>query len=161
MERFLTSDINNIDNSVLWSCIDDDMNDAILLEGLGKSLGDEEDSEKSPTVAAAAAASLRASRIIRHRTHILTYLQQNILQLLNNDSVRLPMPYSEEKCQAYSNNVLSLRGIARVFRMTVSVSTYLDGSNKVRQRGNIFDFILNSNVSCIIYSSFGCIERER
>ena len=157
MERFLTSDINTIHNSVLWSCIDDDMNDAILLESLGKSLGKEEDSEQSP----AAAASSRASRIIRHRTHILTYLQHNIIQLLNNTSVRLPMPYSEEKCQAYSNNVLSLRGIARVFRMTVSISTYLDGSNKVRQRGNIFDFILNSNVSCIIYSSFGRLERER
>ena len=159
MERFLTSDINTIHNSVLWSCIDDGMNDAILLEGLGKSWGDEEDSEKSPTVAAAAA-SLRASRIIRHRTHILTYLQQNILQLLNNTSVRLPMPYSEEKCQAYSNNVLSLRGIARVFRMTVSISTYLDGSNKVRRTDDMFTSFSYSNVSFIIYSSFGCLERE-
>ena len=158
MERFLTSDINNIDNSVLWSCIDDDMNDAILLEGLGKSLCEEEDSEQSP---AAAAASLRASRIIRHRTHILTYLQQNILQLLNNNSVRLPMPYSEEKCQAYSNNVLSLRGIARVFRMTVSISTYLDGSNKVRRTDDMFTSFSYSNVSFIIYSSFCCLERER
>ena len=158
MERFLTSDINNIDNSVLWSCIDDDMNDAILLEGLGKSLCEEEDSEQSP---AAAAASLRASRIIRHRTHILTYLQQNILQLLNNTSVRLPMPYSEEKCQAYSNNVLSLRGIARVFRMTVSISTYLDGSNKVRRTDDMFTSFSYSNVSFIIYSSFCCLERER
>ena len=158
MERFLTSDINNIDNSVLWSCIDDDMNDAILLEGLGKSLCEEEDSEQS---AAAAAASLRASRIIRHRTHILTYLQQNILQLLNNTSVRLPMPYSEEKCQAYSNNVLSLRGIARVFRMTVSISTYLDGSNKVRRTDDMFTSFSYSNVSFIIYSSFCCLERER
>ena len=158
MERFLTSDINNIDNSVLWSCIDDDMNDAILLEGLGKSLCEEEDSEQSP---AAAAASLRASRIIRHRTHILTYLQQNILQLLNNTSVRLPMLYSEEKCQAYSNNVLSLRGIARVFRMTVSISTYLDGSNKVRRTDDMFTSFSYSNVSFIIYSSFCCLERER
>ena len=158
MERFLTSDINTIHNSVLWSCIDDDMNDAILLEGLGKSLCEEEDSEQSP---AAAAASLRASRIIRHRTHILTYLQQNILQLLNNTSVRLPMPYSEEKCQAYSNNVLSLRGIARVFRMTVSISTYLDGSNKVRRTDDMFTSFSYSNVSFIIYSSFCCLERER
>ena len=157
MERFLTSEVNNIDNSVLWSCIDDDMNDAILLESLGKSLGEEEDSEQSP------AASSRASRIIRHRTHILTYLQQNIIQLLNNTSVRLPMPYSEEKCQAYSNNVLSLRGIARVFRMTVSISTHLDGSStyKVRRTDDMFTSFSYRNVSFIFYSSLGCLERER
>ena len=126
MERILTSDINTIHNSVLWSCIDDDMNDAILLESLGKSLDGEEDSEQSP---APAAASSRVSRIIRQRTHILTYLQQNIIQLLNNNNnVRLQMPYVEEECQAYLD-VLSLKGIARVFRMTVSISTHLNGSS--------------------------------
>ena len=107
IERFLSSDINTIDNCILWSCIEDDADDKILLDSL------KSNSEVS---------SSSSSRIIHLRMHILQYLQQNIIQL-NNTTVNPIGKYSDD---------ISLSGIARVFQMTISLSPYLD-YNKVRK----------------------------
>jgi len=107
IERFLSSDINTIDNCILWSCIEDEADDKILLDSL------KSNSETS---------SSSSSRIIHLRMHILQYLQQNIIQL-NNTTVKLLGRYSDD---------ISLSGIARVFQMTISLSPYLD-DNKVRK----------------------------
>jgi len=107
IERFLSSDINTIDNCILWSCIEDEADDKILLDSL------KSNSETS---------SSSSSRIIHLRMHILQYLQHNIIQL-NNTTVKLLGRYSDD---------ISLSGIARVFQMTISLSPYLD-DNKVRK----------------------------
>ena len=107
IESFLSSDINTIDNCILWSCIEDDADDKILLDSLKSNLSE--------------ASSSSSSRIIHLRMHILQYLQQNIIQL-NNTTVKPLGKYSDD---------ISLSGIARVFQLTISLSPYLD-DNKVR-----------------------------
>ena len=134
MERFLSSEMNTIGNAILWSCMNDDVDDTILLDNLGKSDHHQEEGGLSSVSA------VRVSRIIRHRGHILNYLEQNIIHLNNKT-------YSFGK-KSQQSGVLSLPGVARVLRLTVSLSAYLDHTNEVR-RYCCFNFCMTCFFSSI------------
>mmetsp|Transcript_12466 Transcript_12466/g.22256 ORF Transcript_12466/g.22256 Transcript_12466/m.22256 type:complete len:709 (-) Transcript_12466:67-2193(-) len=137
IEMFLSSQINTIDNSILWTCLDDDMDDAILLEHYG---GETTCSSVS-----------RAFRILRLRRNILLYLQHNIIQL-NNDNTGSLVPHPERKLQ--HSDVRSLCGISRVFRMAISLTPCLNnfgkrGEGHARQKSS-FD----TDLGCSIIGTF-------
>ncbi|KAL7538585.1 hypothetical protein ACHAXR_010064, partial [Thalassiosira sp. AJA248-18] len=119
MEIFLTSAINNIDNSILWSCVEDDADDGVLLENLGNTKSRGNDRKVT------CSSFPMALRIIRLRRIILRYLQHNIIQL-NNEKTGYLVPHSEGKLHA-----LSLSGISRIFCMTVSLTPCLNDFNKL------------------------------
>ena len=123
IKTFFTSEINNIDNSTLWSCLDDDVDDAILLKYLGN-LEPHENAEEvmSPSTS-------RAARILFLRRNVLLCLQNNIVQPKKNNYGVRPMLH----CHSDS---LSLRGISRIFGMTISLSNLLDIMNKVRRNSD-------------------------
>lgn len=107
----MSSRINNIDNSIYWSCLEDDADDALLLEhfeNIMKSTRNESESSS-------------AASIIRLRKNIFQRLQQNIL-LLNDDSRET---YSEGNGLQRSET-LSPSGIARLFRLTVLLVPFLN-----------------------------------
>ena len=119
IEMFLSSQINTIGNSVLWSCMDDDVDDAILLNNLGN--------PKPPNGIAGetnGSSVSKAFRILRLCRNILRYLQQNIIQL-NSEKAR--------GGELQHSDALSLRGISRVFHMTISLTLCLNNNGKVRK----------------------------
>ena len=148
IEMFLSSQINTIDNSILWTCLDDDMDDAILLEHYG---GETTCSSVS-----------RAFRILRLRRNILLYLQHNIIQL-NNDNTGSLVPHPERKLQ--HSDVRSLCGISRVFRMAISLTPCLNNIGKVRRDGRIrhycFERLRASHVAYFLSHCSGWDSAEK
>ena len=120
IKAFVSSEINNIDNSTLWSCLDDDVDDAILLKYLGN-LEPHENAEE-----AMSPSTSRAARILFLRRNVLRCLQNNIVQLKKNNYGVCPMLHCH-------SDTLSLRGISWIFGMTISLSNLLDIMNKVRR----------------------------
>lgn len=120
IKTFLSSEINNIDNSTLWSCLDDEVGDAILLKHLGNlEPHANAEEEMSPSTS-------RAAGILYLRRNVLRCLQNNIVQSKKNNYGVRPMLH-------YNSDSLSLRGISRIFEMTISLSNLLDIMNKVRR----------------------------
>jgi hypothetical protein len=120
IKTFLSSEISSIDNSILWSCLDDDVDDAILLKQLGN-LEPHNNAEEGML-----SSTSRAARILFLRRNVLRCLQNNIVKMKKSNYGVRPMPL----CHSDS---LSLRGISRIFGMTISLSTLLDIMNKVRR----------------------------
>jgi hypothetical protein len=118
MQIFLSSNINAISSSILWSCLDDDVDDAILLKHFNNSLDQNENS-----MGALSSFTLRASRIYWLRSNVLRSLQNNIIQM-----------NSSTNSACYRS--ISLCGISRVFGMTVSLSDLMNVKNKVNERPN-------------------------
>lgn len=116
---FLSSEANTIGSSILWSCLDDDVDDAILLETF-KGIKPKDSTEKGTSSSIS-----REARILRLRTNILRRLQHNII----NNKTGLPVSDSEGQQQHYG--VVSLHGISRVFRMALSLMPYLNKIDKV------------------------------
>jgi len=113
MKIFLASDVNAISSSILWSCLDDDVDDAVLLKHFNNSLDQNENSME-----ALSSFTLRALRIYWLRSNVIRSLQHNII--LMNSSIN---------SACYS--LISLCGISRVFGMTVSLSNLINVKNKV------------------------------
>mmetsp|Transcript_10940 Transcript_10940/g.24151 ORF Transcript_10940/g.24151 Transcript_10940/m.24151 type:complete len:646 (+) Transcript_10940:312-2249(+) len=92
----------------------------------------------------------RATRIFRLRRNILQYLQHNIIQLKH------PVLHSEGKW--HHSGVLSLRGISRVFRMTISLSPYFNnidkGNEGHRRRADLGTFLSVHNKLLLAVFSF-------
>jgi hypothetical protein len=120
---FFSSDITTICNSIFWTCLDDDADDALLLNHLGKL-------EPHETTEECMGSSItRAHGIIFLRRNILRCLQNNIVQSMNKNSC--PMPHRNTK-RCYLGS-LSLRGISRIFGMTMSLSKLVNIMSKVRR----------------------------
>jgi hypothetical protein len=119
---FFSSDITTIDSSIFWSCLDDDADDALLLNHLGKL-------EPHITTEECMGSSIsRAHGILFLRRNILRCLQNNIVQSKNKNCC--PMLHRDRKrCHLGS---LSLRGISRIFEVTMSLSKLSKIMNKVR-----------------------------
>ena len=113
MQIFLSSNINAISSSILWSCLDDDVDDAILLKHFNNSLDQNENSME-----ALSSFTFRASRIYWLRSNVIRSLQNNVIQM-----------NSSTNSACYRS--ISLCGISRVFRMTVSLSNLMNVKNKV------------------------------
>jgi hypothetical protein len=129
MKIFFSSDITTIDNSIFWSCLDDDADDALLLNHLGKlepHKTTEEHMESSTS---------RAHGILFLRINILRCLQNNIVQSKNKHC--RPMPHrGRKRCHLGS---LSLSGISRIFGVTMSLSKLSNIMNKVRIKAFLHD----------------------
>lgn len=137
---FLTSESNTISNSILWSCLDDDVDDAILLKHSGN---------PEPHENAEEDISSRASRILFLRRSVLRCLQNNIIQLENKNYSLRVMPHRESKC--YHSGSLSLRGISRVFGMTISLSNLLNFANEVRRNaGPLILLLLATSLNLLV-----------
>ena len=113
MKIFLASDVNAISSSILWSCLDDDVDDAVLLKHFNNSLDQNENSME-----ALSSFTLRALRIYWLRSNVIRSLQNNII--LMNSSIN-----------SACDSLISLCGISRVFGMTVSLSNLINVKNKV------------------------------
>ena len=140
IEMFLSSQINTIGNSVLWSCLDDDVDDAILINNLGN--------PKPPNGIAGetnGSSVSKAFRILRLRRNILRYLQHNIIQL-NSEKAR--------GGELQHSDALSLRGISRVFHMTISLTLCLNNNGKVRKDCHL-PLLFEQHVQLI--ANFSCI----
>lgn len=115
MKLFLSSDINAINSSILWSCLEDDVDDAILLKHFNNGLDQNENSME-----ALSSFTLRASKIYWLRINVIRSLQNDILQL-----------NSSSNDTRYSSGSVSLCGISRVFGMIASLSNLMNVKSKV------------------------------
>jgi len=131
IDIFLSSQINTIDTSILWSCLDDDLDDKVLIDLYGRD-----------TVCSS---DTRAIQILRLRKNILQHLRQNIIQLTNGNSHVL---YLEKK------GSISLVGVSRVFRMAILLTPCL---KEIRQRGEVYSSQKSSchaDLSCSTIGTF-------
>lgn len=110
MKIFVASDVHAISSTILWSCLDDDVDDAVLLKHFNNSLDQNENSME-----ALSSFTLRASRIYWLRSNVI----RSFIILMN----------SSINSACYS--LISLYGISRVFGMTVSLSNLMNVKNKV------------------------------
>jgi hypothetical protein len=101
-----------MDNSILWTCLDDDVDDAVLIDLYGGEVARFSES--------------RAIQILHLRRNILRHLRQNIIQLNSDNSLTL----DPEKNAQHS---LSLLGVSRVFRMAISLTPCLNTIGQVRR----------------------------
>jgi hypothetical protein len=103
-----------MDTSILWGCLIDDVDDTILLEGINPTPSQGSDKQKL------AFSNLRACRVIRLRRDALRNLQQKFIQLNKG-----------EGSSAHPFDDLTLRGVAQVFRMTLSMTSLLNRLEEV------------------------------
>lgn len=116
---FLSSRVNTIGNSILFCCLDDDADDALLLEYFGVP-NPQEDGDKVTSSLFA-----RTRRTLRQRMNFLRYLQDNIIHLNTTNAD----PATVQSHEFASD--LFLRCISRVFGMTISLTVHFDGAGKV------------------------------
>jgi hypothetical protein len=124
IETFMSSNVNTIDDSILWSCLDDDADDDVLLEHI-QNLKPREIAKGEKSLS-----NSRASMIIRLRRNIIRYLQQNIIKM-NSNTFSRRMLYPDEMLRQPDS--VSLRCISRIFSMTVSLSIASNKISKVRR----------------------------
>ncbi len=130
IDMFMSSKANGIDDTILWTCLDDDIDDEALVKDMQshspRVSAQEENSSHCP----------RISMILRLRRSILECLLKNVLQMNSkSSSASLMMPFELTRPRQYS---VSLRGISRLFRMTIS----------------LLDIHVISNVSCDLSYGF-------
>lgn len=116
IETFMASEINIIHSSILWDCLDDDADNAIIVEHLKGYKRPTENTEE-----ALSSSFQKASLICHSRINILRKLQHSFLHLDNTD--RLP--------GTDSDGFISPCGISRVFRMAASLLSHLGHIAKV------------------------------
>ena len=146
MKLFLSSNINTISSSILWSCLDDDVDDAILLKHFNNSLDQNENSME-----ALSSFTLRASRIYWLRSNVIRSLQNNIIQM-----------NSSTNSACYRS--ISLCGISRVFGMTVSLSNLMNVKNKVNEcpdDGFAYPFMSQQHFSNTFYLILNRVDNTK
>ena len=112
IDMFMSSKANCIDETILWTCLDDDIDDEALVKDMQshnpRLSAQEDNSSRFP----------RISTILRLRRSILQCLLHNVLQMNSKSWSASSMPSESTRPQQYS---VSLRGISRLFRMTISL----------------------------------------
>ena len=113
IETFLSSKANHIDDTILWNCLDDDIDDDAIVEDMRHI------DPRGIAQGGNSSHGSRTSMILKLREFILERLLHNILQMNSNISSASRMPHSEVPRRQQDS--VSLRGTSRLFRMTTSL----------------------------------------